>query len=281
MREMIKVGETVVEIYTDKKGSNPGGKCQITTARSEFDAYLKYCPSSRLARYNDQLNCVEELRPMHQPIYEAITLFVAERMGLRVPPFYVLRNEKNNVTFSFEELRYKRAVRTDMPYYSVSQLIEHPPVRESEKRENALAREKLYRDLILVSDVSNKAQNFRYDEDSDRVTYLDLGCSFTNAIGGVLLPSTIHIPKVDKKDRKSAQQLKQKGIITTNKGEEKRLEDILELLPSTLIPTLNPDGKSLLGNLLTSEEIEEIGSIFAVNLLTIKRKYKADARILF
>lgn len=270
-----------VEIYTDKKGSNPGGKCLVTTPRTEFDAYLKYCPSSRLPRHNTNLGYTEELRAPHQPIYEAITLLVAERMGLEIPPFYVLRNQRKEIHFTFQERRHQRMIRTDMPYYAVSKLIEHPPTRENEERDMALAREKLYRDLLLVSDVSNKAQNFRYDEESGIVTYLDLGCSFTNAVGGVLLPSTISLPKMDKKMRRKAESLQQNGILTTNKGKEVRLEEIMDITSDTLLPTLNPDRKESLGNLLSHGEIQEIGDIFLVNFLTIQRKYRDDARIAF
>src|SRR3989344_97751 len=83
-----------VILESGKKGSNPGGKCQIVpgNGRPSFEAYFKYC-------YGPPVVPESAFRGPHQPIYEATTFELARMFGLRTPETYLLRNSNKNVVF--------------------------------------------------------------------------------------------------------------------------------------------------------------------------------------
>ena len=269
---------TQVNVYTDRKGSNPGGKCLVSTPDSEFDAYIKYCPGTGRSRTNARLPT--HFRPTHQPLYEAITLELARKVGLEVPDFYVLMGGPG-LTFSFESRALQRGINPGMPFYFISKLMEVPPPgHETSGAKEALAKEKIYRDLLMVSDISNKAQNFRYDPKENGMLYLDLGCSFVNAIEGRLEPHRGKLPMPDKKNRKEAEKKVREYALITADGESLlTLEELIDITPSFQVPTLNPKGKVPIGKHLTAEEREDINGLLTMNLLGFIRKYKDDERI--
>jgi len=269
---------TRINIYTDRKGSNPGGKCLVTTPHSEFDAYIKYCPGTGHSRTNARLPT--HFRPTHQPFYEAITLELARIVGLEVPDFYVLMRG-SDLTFSFENHALQRGINQGMPVYFVSKLMEIPlPGHEEKGAKEALAREKIYRDLLMVSDISNKAQNFRYDPNEDGMLYLDLGCSFVNAIEGRLEPHRGKLPIADKRNRKEAEKKAKEYALITADGESiHTLEELIDITPSFQVPILNPRGRIPIGRHLTEGEIEDIRELLTMNVLSFVRKYKDHERI--
>ena len=85
-----------VHITSERKGSNPGGKCVIPYNGAYLDAYIKYCSRSRLPHGH-------AFQPQHQPIYEALTLVLAKKFGLQIPLFFVMMNEEREVCFTHDE----------------------------------------------------------------------------------------------------------------------------------------------------------------------------------
>src|SRR3989338_3170054 len=202
---------TEIHLYTGKKGSNPGGKCLVKTPGLEFDAYIKYCPASKLGRRTI-------FRASHQPIYEALSNTLIGNLGLDIPEFYVLLNKHGEVIFTRENEAREENFNDKMPYYYVSKLVPLSPAVESTGKQEAMAREKLYRDVVMVSDVSNKAQNFRYNPDRNNITYIDLGCSFVEATNGSLHTSSVKLPDDVKANSKRAERLKNELVISTKEG---------------------------------------------------------------
>ncbi len=267
--------DTKIEIYTGRKGSNPGGKCLVTTRTSEFDAYFKYCPGSRLPPFSpiDKKN-PQPFTPQHQPIYEAITFALAQRMGLNVPEFQVLVNN-DSVSFTYDPNTSNR-INERMPFYLISKLIEVPVSEDNAGKDAALKKEKVFRDLLMVSDVSNKAQNFRYVEKEDRMLYLDLGCSFVNAVEGYLRKTSFKLPEGNvKKARKVAENIQDYWIATADGTDIKQIGEILDLR-DLLIPTLT-SGRTFMpvDSLLSGEEISELETMLLLNLITVRNKHKS------
>jgi len=271
--------KTKVELYTDRKGSNPGGKCSVITPRIEFDAYMKYCPGSKLKKTSiiDKRN-PQPFSPVNQPVYEAITLALAKKLGIIIPEFQVLVNDKE-VRFQYEN-GLKNKINENMPYYFVSKLISVPPSQNSEGRNAALAKEKLYRDILMVSDISNKAQNYRYDQEQDRMIYLDLGCSFVNAVGGYLQPTTIKLPRESKQNQKIAKRIvKERWITTADENDLVSLEDLVSV-GNLSIPIIGNQSQVPVKTLISEEEISEISDMLLFNLIKIKNKYGKDPRFI-
>ncbi len=168
-----------------------------------------------------------------------------------------------------------------MPFYFVSRLISVPSPEESEKKRAALVRDKLYRDLLMVSDISNKEQNYRYDPTKDLMVYLDLGCSFVHAVGGFLLPSTIKFPSDNRQTEKRATQIaKEHHLITADDQNLIPLEELISM-ESVRVPLLGSSERTAsVDSLLSEEEIEEITRMLLFNLIRIKQKYNRDDRLI-
>ncbi len=268
-----------IHFYTGRKGSNPGGKAIVRVGNREFHAYLKYCHSSSFANGVSVTGDELPFDHIEQPIYEAITLHLAQRAGLHAPNFYVLVND-GSLKVSYDSRDIPR-INERMPLYFVSEIMEVPPVQDSEGRQRALERDKLYRDLLLVSDVSNKAQNFRYVAETGNILYLDLGCSFVNAVDGTLRRSNFKVPRATKNNVKIAERLLGKLYLETADGKDLlALDDLIKVTAEMPLPALG-DRKSLrIGTFLDQAVLDEIALMLQLNIIDVYKDYREDSRLM-
>lgn len=267
-------------------GSNPGGKCVLPIYNRLKDAYVKYCNLSKM-------HSESSFDASHQPIYEIITLALAERLGLKVPQYFLLLNAMRDIVFNYKpDADIEKKLNPKKPYYLVSILVPVPSphlkdrggieTRELESRRDnkVLEREKLYRDFLLIADVEGKKQNYTYvsDDNGDHMLYIDLGCSFVKVHEGIMEPR-IGRPIANTKDnQKKADDIAERyGIMAADESDLVLLSDLLNSIAGIVIPTLNPNGKIKVGDLLSPYEIEEIKTLLKLSWIgTISRYKKAD-----
>lgn len=272
-----------IKVISEKKGSNPGGKCILPYRGSTLEAYLKYCQNSRLPFGSP-------FTPSNQPIYEAVTLVLAEQLGLQVPRYFVLMNpEKKEIKFYYNHRpKSKDMLSETMPCYFISKLAKLPKIElgRGEEIQKKMREEKIYRDLIMITDLSNKQQNYAYmhEGSNPHLLYIDLGCSFVNAVENVLFQSyklkNLLGKKGEKgflkKDLKNAKEfLRRYAIITGHKEEYKKdiieILDLAESVPNLPIP-LFPKGNVNASFLLGCDELEEIVNLLILNMEGVVRK---------
>ncbi len=277
-------------MWTDKKGSNPGGKCKLAYQNKWEDFYIKYCTGSKLPRGHP-------FHPTVQPIYEALTLILAEGMGIEVPKYYVLFNE--GVEFEYSEFNPKNKLDVNKPMYFLSKLVELPPHRDPVACASKMKEEIIYQKLLMIADLSNKKQNYAYfpDHVPPHILYIDVGCNFVDAISGYLSQRNevsdllrnrrgSYLPSV-KKDLKNAKKwLKRAHILTNHKHSNQKellcLEDFIGAIPDYEIPKF-PYGHIKMSQVLREDELEEIMSLLRLNMASIGRKFlkKGDGRLFF
>jgi hypothetical protein len=284
-----------IKITSESKGSNPGGKCSLPYLGNQCaDFYIKYCNSSRLPPQHP-------FNPVNQPIYEALTLVLAEKVGLHVPRYFVLMNKQGNIRFTQDHtISIKKELDENRPYYFVSRLVTLPREENLEKLKLMMEKEKVYRDLLMVGDVSGKKQNFALIDDPSpgHVLYIDLGCSFVDAVGGYLQQRNYITnlvrdvkgkqegePKRDLKQnlRHAERTLRKYALLTNHEVESSQdiipLDELVESVREAQIPTLNPRGKLAVVNALSEKEIEEIINLLKMNMAETVKKY-SDSGIL-
>ncbi len=247
-----------LSITSGKKGSNPGGECTLyERGRPLFKGYFKYCHSSRVSG-------ASSLTAKNQPIYEAITLHLARSLGLRTTNFYVVLNSDGKLEFE----GWKENELNDpskRPFYFLSKLIpQKGPCFEREKgTSEALEKDRVYLESLLVEDVINKRQNYAYNAPpcgDGRIDYIDLGCSFVHAVHGTITVSK-SLSMLKKRELKRLENsLKGKVVICAANKEMVDLEKLAQGLYSSSLPVLNPEGKFPLKDLLSEEELDEIYS---------------------
>jgi hypothetical protein len=255
-----------VDILSQRKGSNPGGMSTIVNDQGTIlNAYFKYCHGSKLGGTSSFV-------PQHQPIYEAITFELAQELGLRTVEYSVMLNRgRKSVQFTDWKSHGFSNDPAGRDYYFVSHVSSG--LTRGALNDNAsdvIDKELIYLDALLISDIVGKRQNYiLFDEDGERhVRYLDLGCSFVNAVEGYLEPAN----RMRKKSRLNAKGVKRslarlKGkTINSNDGLPVSLED-LSALPSIMsVRTLNPEGSIKIKDLISKEEISEIEGYLAGSL---------------
>ncbi len=106
-------------IVKDKaKGGNPGGMIEIPFYNISSSFYFKYCPQPGKGLGKSPLF------PEHQPIYEALTVMLAKRLGLSVPQVFVMENRPNerkkDPVFKYEIKNNK--FNANMPFYFISKI---------------------------------------------------------------------------------------------------------------------------------------------------------------
>ncbi len=254
-------------LTSEPKGSNPGGKGKTTIYGEEKEIYLKYCNISHI-RHPTYFNA------QHQPIYEAITFAMAQKFGLVIPDYYVLLNEKRDLHFTFAKGIKKLA--EDKPYYLLSELVQLPINEDPLKVEQQMRREKIFRDILLISDISGKKQNFCYFETpKPHMFYIDLGCSFVDSVGGILQQRQGKYIELSKKEYKAKNKLIQKySIMSRDYQNIFSLTEIIDSIQEIQIPTLNPCNVRTVKSLLTPEEINEIRDILLANISHTLKKHK-------
>ena len=238
-------------VVSEAKGSNPGGRCLLSNESNlPLPVYVKHCTQSRIRRG------VSDFIPEHQPIYEAITFQMGEKIGLNTPKFYVLLNKERNLKFTGCE-GTKLDIKQDWPFYFVSELVMPPESEEPSEYNPIIEREAVYRDLLQISDIVGRKHNFCYRD--GKVIYFDLGCSFIDAHMNAIELHNKHGRPLDKKEMKRALRTLDRWILIGNDNiSSLSLADFVELPRYLSLPTLNPKGKVPLKNLISEAEIEEI-----------------------
>lgn len=166
-----------------------------------------------------------------------------------------------------------------MPFYLVSELASLENETDSLELKNKLKKEKLYRDLLGITDVSGKRQNFGLvqTDDGKEVIYVDLGCSFVYAVEGYLrLKKGMFRDVSNKRARKRNLKKIVEHEIATNRWENiVPLAEVLTFPRRANIPLL---GKGRLKevplvDLLKENEIEEIMAIIEVEMTSAIRRH--------
>jgi hypothetical protein len=266
-----------VEIISPAKGSNPGGVCNISclSSGSSKQFYIKYCPGSHLPR--ESFLC-----PSHQPIYEAITSVRVNQLGLTTPNNWVLAN--GDLHFKGDS-QLLRKINQHMPYYFVSEMIPTPHNEDSEKTKLFMSQESFYRDILHVSDIVGKKQNYFFidDEKGGHLAYIDVGCNFVNATGGFMFFNhdiKTHAPRVDL--RRDMKRLKEYSLMPAlvQASDFISLADFVTISPEMEVPLI--DSKDcrkkglILGNVLCEQEREEITRILAYGVLKHLKDIRAS-----
>jgi len=271
-------------VKTERKGSNPGGVTQLFHRGTPIDVYLKYCNISNLGPEN-------VFNPSHQPIYEAITLAKAQQLGLEVPNFYLLYNKAQSINFTHDSsIPTRKRINDRKLFYLVSQLVEDINYQEDIGiLKGKMISEKLYRDLLLIGDASNRKQNYALitGDGDPYVLYIDLGCSFVDSNKGILSQrNSIKKLIVGRKSNNKTNLRREKtkaykfigkyGIITNHRDESLKdiisLTDFVEDIGDFHIPTF-PYNHEKVKFMITPEEIEEIRNLLLFNIEKTLRSY--------
>lgn len=253
----------VVKVTSERKGSNPGGECIVQTPKETWAGYFKYCHGSKIRGRS-------ALRVSHQPIYEAITFQLVKNFGLNTTEFFVLDNEKRDIIFA----DWKPFMDHDpngREFYFLSKMVPPQKVYPQSTVERIIAEERPYLDSVLVADVVNKAQNYRYfayphSPEKGSITYLDLGCNFVHAAEGYISMSH-RLERINAKHFKENIKRLEHTTVLTKKGDELNLAKLVLGLPLLEIPSFNPRSTRKLTSLLSTDEIEEI-QIYLAHELT-------------
>jgi|GEM_PF-1978965 len=279
-------------VTSERKGSNPGGKCTLQFREQTIDAYIKYCTNSHLQKNHP-------FKPHNQPVYEAITLTLAKYFGLEVPRYFLLLNQDHHsVSFRYSDHSIaKKPLDPSKNCYLLSEITKLPDCEDQEKLVAEMNAEKVYRDLLMIGDVSNKKQNYALLDPSNYqltsahgapyIFYIDLGCSFVDAHEGnidqrnsvsklVNLDSDGIISSSRKHVARTTAYLERYGIWTTHKDATKRyvinLSQIPKLVYTMTLPTLS--GERITANkLLSTSELELIELLFTVNIAEVAHDY--------
>ncbi len=258
-------------VKSDRKGSNPGGFCSYTDGKNNFEGYFKYCVGSKIPRDHSYL------RSDHQPVYEAITFELARKLGLETPSFFVLLNEHNDVTFEDTE-KFSAHSHSGRHSYFVSKKIHEPilPGLDAIGSE-IIGRERAYLESLRIEDILGKRQNYQILPKTNdfHVSYLDLGCSFVHAVGGfIYLPNELrnHSRTCDTKREKCT--LKKRIIIASDNTSLVDLEALASSFGTLSIPTLNPNSRVPISDLISSEEVSEINSYLVSGLCKSLHQFK-------
>ena len=262
------------KVLSERKGSNPGGRCSLGPEDEQYIFYIKYCNNSRISN-RENSNFVF----YHQPIYEAVTFEMARKIGLNSPDFHVLINKDRKTRFIPTE-GVKSDIREGKLYYFLSSLM-HISTENEEKElsKQTIDREAIYRDALQISDIVGRKQNYHFTR--GKLFYLDLGCSFVDAKEGHITFRMSHPRPLDRKEFKQfMKRLERYYLICNDSGNDNGNDTIIGLdefvqLPNDLsIPVMDYcDGKRYmpLRDLISQSEIQEIVNRLAAGLL--KRKF--------
>ncbi len=243
-------------VVSEMKGSNPGGRCLFSNRNNlPLPFYVKHCTHSRIKRG------ISNFIPEHQPIYEAVTFLMGQKIGLSTPDYYVLLNKEKNVEFTTCG-GIRLDIKQDWPFYFASELEMPPEFEEPSEYNSIIERESIYRDLLQISDIVGRKHNFCCK--NGKIIYFDLGCSFVDAHMNALELHNKHGRPLDKKEMKKALHTLDRWILIGNDNiSSLSLADFVELPRYISLPTLNPKGRVALKDIISQPEIEEIISRLA------------------
>jgi hypothetical protein len=268
-----------LEVLSEKKGSNPGGKAKIPCLSSFSQFYFKYCNRSSLP------SC-SSLRPVHQPIYEALTCVLANKLGLHTPKNYVLLG--GDVNFSGDASLLKK-LDTNRPFYFLSEFISLPTSEDINRAKVLMERESVYRDLLLVSDIVGRKQNYVFFDNlkGGELVYLDLGCNFVHATDGrIFFRNDVLHHAFNNDFKKEVKMLHDYYLIPANQNADDfiNLGDFTSINPSIKIPFINSRNCRRdfleIGSVLSTKELAEISTIFAYELVSNLKELKKSQFII-
>lgn len=268
-----------VRVLTEKKGSNPGGRAVIDCHGRGMGCYFKYCVGSKLPIQSS-------FSHTHQPIYEAITVGLARLLGLNTPNVYVVSGSEVNFTGDRSLIKN---LNPRMPYYFISEILPVPAREDPGKTAKRMKDESIYRDILQLSDIVGKKQNYFFYEsrDSGVLCYLDVGCSFVHAVDGfIFMTNNVknHALEVDvKRDKR---RLKDYYLIPNDPNAQDliSLEHIINLVPELKILCINSKTckRELVPifSLLTVPEIADIQAILTYGMTSNLRAIKDSELII-
>ncbi len=285
-----------VVISSDKKGSNPGGRCKVYTGKNNICGdlglcYLKYCPTSSV---NGVLN------PQNQPIYEAMFLEMAKKVGLDIPDYFVIQNPSGeNVSFSYdleEGEKIKTKLNPRMKNYFVSKFVPHEVVDTGSLVKSLMASDKIYRDLLHIGNVSGRPDNYSLifpgDGREPFMLYIDLGCGLVDARGGVMnirksLKKKYTGALMNAKTMKMLSRRFSKVALETKGGGRVNLFEFGEKIPRccsiNILDASKPFGlkKTPVQRLLGEGELGVLSTLYFLANEDFLRRYKGDPRLKF
>jgi len=275
-----------IKVISGPKGSNPGGKCVIPSFKNKGMDYIKYCNVNDVSPLLDVQN---------QPIYEAISLEMAKKLGLSVPEYEVIVNpHRTDVRFSYSPLPGEKVspLNSKKSCYFLSRFIPHNVDDTHEGLPPLMAREKIFRDLLNLGDISGRAQNYSFIQPKNAepfVTYIDVGCGLVDAHEGHLSIRTSLRNKLKKvkgkKDLRNIKNRLSRWEIETPLGKRINLEEFGESIPEIPISVLDASRggrfvKTVPARVLLSlGELDQLQLIYFVVNERFLKKYSGDERL--
>lgn len=263
-----------IDIFSEKKGSNPGGKCVVVDRKTRFNGYFKYC-------YGNKFNGATSFKANHQPIYEAITFSIVRELGLPTTDFYVVDNRARDVTFT----DWRKFIDHDpsgRDFYFISKLLLLASNGDESIANTKLEKDSTYLNSVLVSDVIGKRQNYevRLEGLEPKIIYLDLGCSFVYAKDGFISLPHQHKTFESKSFKTLSKRLNGTKIVGADNDRIVDLGEMVSRLPYMQLPTMNSNSKVTVGEVLSEEETKEIQYQFVNSLMASIPGFKEKGALL-
>lgn len=259
-----------IRVTSERKGGNPGGRCDVQCSTQRFAGYFKYCHGSNIRG-------ASTFRANHQPLYEAITFQLVREWELSTTDFYVLLNQDRQVQF----LNWRSFMEHDpagRDFYFVSKISPLPNNCPEPLVNRILEAEEAYLDSVLVADIIGKAQNYRCCAtqgcSNGKIIYLDLGCSFVYAKEGFLtLPH--RLKSYDSRVFREQIRKLERTSVRTLHGKVVNLGNMVATIKDMNVPTLHPFGRAPVSAFLSPTEIHEIEQYIAQGMTETIPAFKA------
>ena len=220
---------------------------------------------------------------------------MAKRLGLSVPDYGVIVNSnKTDVRFSYSPKDGKKIspLNPKKSFYFLSLFIPHNVDDTNKGLPSLMAREKIFRDLLNLGDISGRAQNYSFiqlpDGSDPFVTYIDVGCGLVDAHGGRLNIRTSLKNKLKKmKSKKNLRNIKNKlsrWEIETSNGKKVNLGKFGESISEIPISVIDASKRRRVDSLpastfLSLEELNQLQMIYFVVNEKFLKKYSCDNRL--
>jgi hypothetical protein len=137
----------------------------------------------------------------------------------------------------------------------------------------------MYRDLLILADVSGSRQNVYYPQDDSRVIYLDLGCSFVDAHGGEMTQrNCVKKLNLERKSLSHDRKFLDRRSVENASGILVNLGEMVESVPSVGIQIYGKKSERL-DALVSPEEVDYVKGVFTAHMASEIGKYKLDPRV--
>jgi hypothetical protein len=192
---------------------------------------------------------------------------MAYLIGLSVTDYYVIDNRDKKTRF------IKSGVKPDIGiqevYYFANSYHELTKERNISLENDIVEKELLYLDLLQISDIVGRSQNYFLDVESGKITYLDLGCSFVNAHEGNIMFMKKHPKPLNKKEFNRFMKRLNEYLLRCNQGNFIKLAEFVNFPYFMKVPIIFSNGiygmKSL-SDLISQTEIEEVVNRIAAGI---------------